>query len=502
MNASSSKTDTIPPDKAVNAAAATATTTAAAAIAATAATAAAAAVPVVESAKLWDQLNAIAVLLCITIVLVGVWASSAMKNTFDDINANWDKHKCSPMIMPFAGFYGHNTADNFSGCMKDIFGDFTGEITSPFGSVLTMFTEILGSFMSALDSLRLSFSTMGGGINVIFQEFTDRINNFYFQLRISAIRIKTLIGRMYAIMFSVMYMGLSGLTAAQSFGDTSLFSFLDTFCFPPETLVSVESKGLLKLEDVRIGDVLLPTRSIVTTKFHFSAKGQPMVQLPSLNGSEPITVSTNHYVWHGRKWILAKDHPAAIPLPPYDRHSLLCLNTTDHCIPIGGHLFCDYDETTNADADTMAMIEERINAKQHQQQQQSKENSPSFHPLTPIRLADGTYRPAHLLTTNMILSTGSRITGILHKQVTEYCHVFSNLTIGSATLVWNSTAETWQRASTLYPVQTFQTPYVFIGLIVTPNSQIELQGNLFTRDYMELCSPDAETFYAEQLNHH
>jgi len=495
MNDSSTKTtDILPPDKASAAAPIT-----------TAATVATAAVPIVESAKLWDQLNAIAVLLCITIVLVGVWASSAMKNTFDDINANWDKHKCSPMIMPFAGFYGHNTADNFSGCMKNIFGDFTGEITSPFGSVLTMFTEILSSFMSAIDSLRTSFATMGGGINVIFQEFTDRISNFYFQLRISAIRIKTLIGRMYAIMFSVMYMGLSGLTAAQSFGDTSLFSFLDTFCFPPETLVSVESKGLLKLEDVRIGDVLLPTKSIVTTKFHFSAKGQPMVQLPSLNGSEPITVSTNHYVWHGHKWILAKNHPAAIPLPPYDRHSLICLNTTDHCIPIGGHLFCDYDETTNADADTMAMIEERINAKQQQQQQQqqeSTENSPSFHPLTPIRLADGTYKFAHLLTTNMILSTGSRITGILHKQVTEYCHVSSNQTIGAATLLWNAEQEIWQRASTLYPVHTFEPPYVFIGLIVTPNSQIELQGNLFTRDYMELCSPDAETFYAEQLNHH
>ena len=473
---------------------------------------AATATAVVESAKLWDQLNAIAILLCITIIFLAVWVSSTMKSTFDDINANWDDHKCSPLIMPFAGFYGHNTADNFNGCMKGIFGDFTGEVTAPFGSVLTMFTQILASFMSSIDSLRVSFATMGGGINVIFQEFTDRISNFYFQLRISAIRIKTLIGRMYAIMFSVLYMGLSGLTAAQSFGDTSLFSFLDTFCFPPETLVSVESKGLLKLEDVRIGDVLLPTKSIVTTKFHFSAKGQPMVQIPSLNGSDPITVSTNHYIWYTHKWILAKDHPSALPVGPYSRHSLICLNTTDHCIPIGGHLFCDYDETASADSATMSMIEERINAKQQpqpqpqqtqqQQSQQSNENSPSLHPLTPIRLADGSYRPAHLLTTNMTLSTGSRITGILHKQITSYCHVSPTLTVGAATLLWNSKTETWQRASTLCSVQTFEKPYVFIGLIVTPNSQIEVQDNWFVRDYMELCSPDAEAFYAEELNHH
>jgi hypothetical protein len=474
---------------------------AATAVAATATTAATA----VQSSKLWDQLNAIAVQGLITIILVIIWGVSTSKNSFDDIAENWDEHRCSPLIMPFASFYGHNTADNFSWCMKDIFGSYTGEVTSPFSSILTMFTEVLGTFMKSIDGLRTSMSTMGGGINVIFQEFTDRIRNFYFQLRMSAIRIKTLIGRMYAIMFSVMYMGLSGLTAAQSFGDTSLFSFLDTFCFPPDTRIQVESKGLIELQEIRIGDVLLPTKSIVTAKFHFSAKGQPMVQIPALNGTEPIVVSTNHYVWHNHKWIAAKDHPSAISVGAYDRHSLICLNTTDHCIPLGGHLFCDYDETAEADSKTMAMIEGRLNGlqqQQSQQQQQQTENTPSLHPLAKIRLHDGSYLPAHLLTTNMTLSTGSRITGIIHKQITEYCYLSNTVCVGSATLLWNAETHLWQRASTLYPVQTFTDPYVFIGLIVTPSSQIELQDNLFIRDYMELCSPDAETFYAEQLNHH
>jgi hypothetical protein len=466
------------------------------------ATVATVATAVQESSKLWDQLNAIAVQGLITIILVVVWSISSTQSNFDDIRENWDKYKCNPLMMPFAGFYGHNTADNFNGCMKDIFGGFTGEVTAPFTSILTVFTEVLGSLMTAVNSIRTSFSTLGGGINVIFQEFTDRIRNFYFQLRLSAIRIKTLIGRMYATMFSVLYMGLSGITAAQSFGDTSLFSFLDTFCFPPETRIHVKSKGLIQLQDVQVGDVLLPTQSIVTTKFHFSAKGQPMVELPSLNGTDPIQVSTNHYIWHDNKWIVAKDHPNAVAIGPYNRHSLICLNTTDHCIPIGGHLFCDYDETSSADSATMTMIEERVNGQASANVNRPRENSPSFHPLTPIRLANGSYSQAHTLTTNTLLSTGARITGILHKQITEYCYISPTVIVGSATLLWNAETHVWQRAHTLYPVQTFKQPYTFIGLIVTPNSQIEVQGALFTRDYMELCSPDAETFYAEQLNHH
>ena len=423
-----------------------------------------------------------------------------MRSSIDDIKNHWDQYRCSPLVMPFASLYGHNTAENFNGCMKDLFGGFTGEITSPFLSILTMFTQVLGSLMEAVNSLRVAGSTMGGGINVIFQEFTDRIRNFFFEVRMSAIRIKTLIGRMYAIMFSVMYMGLSGMTAAQNFGDTALFSFLDTFCFPPETQIQVINKGLIDIQDVRIGDVLFPTNSIVTAKFHFSAKGQSMVQLPSMNGKRPVQVSTNHYVWYNKQWIMAKDHPSAEPIGAYSKHSLLCLNTSDHCIPISGYLFCDYDETSEGDAKTLAMIEERINASPSDGfPPSSHENSPSFHPLTPIRLLDGSYLPVHLLTTNMVLSTGSRITGILHKKVTEYCYVSPTVSIGSATLVWDPTAQLWKRAHTLYPTHTFLTPYVYIGLIVTPTSQIELQENLFVRDYMELCSPDAETFYTTAL---
>jgi len=453
-----------------------------------------------KSALLWDQLNAIPIQGLITLILLGIWYFSSIRSGIDDIKNHWDQYRCSPLIMPFASLYGHNTAENFNGCMKDLFGGFTGEITSPFTSILTMFTEVLGSLMEAVNSIRVAGSTMGGGINVIFQEFTDRIRNFFFEVRMSAIRIKTLIGRMYAVMFSVMYMGLSGISAAQNFGDTTLFSFLDTFCFPPETQIQVVNKGLIDIQNVRIGDVLLPTNSIVTAKFHFSAKGQPMVQLPGMNGKRPVQVSTNHYIWHNNRWIMAKDHPFAESIGAYARHSLICLNTSDHCIPISGYLFCDYDETSEGDEKTMAMIEERVNASPPVHGVSPvHENSPSFHPLTPIRLLDGSYRPVHLLTTDMVLSTGSRITGILHKKISEYCYVSPTVSIGSATLVWDPAEEKWKRAHTLYSTHTFLNPYVYIGLIVTPTSQIEVQDNLFVRDYMELCSPDAEAFYTTAL---
>jgi hypothetical protein len=72
--------------------------------------------------------------------------------------------------------------------------------------------------------------------------------------------------------------------------------------------------------------------------------------------------------------------------------------------------------------------------------------------------------------------------------------------MASATLVWNSSKGEWKRAgarSTIWAIN--QTPAVFISLFVTPSSLIELADGTIIRDSIEICSPDAELYYAEQL---
>jgi hypothetical protein len=336
---------------------------------------------------------------------------------------------------------------------------------------------------------------MGGGIFTIFQDFTDRIMNFFFQLRLSAIRIKNMIFRMQGIMYSMIYMGLSGIKATTNFGNTFLFSFLDTFCFPPETTLHVKGKGLVPIYQVHIGDILMPTESRVTAKFHFAAQGQPMVVL-----KDGIRVSTNHYIKYNGLWIHAVDHPDAWPLGPYDRESLICLDTDNHIIPIGAYEFCDYDETSEADSKTMSFIESRINAKSSPPTHKTlTEASPSLHPETLVKLYDGTAIQASQLRLGQRLSTGDVITGLLHKEVQEVCTLSEGELVGSATLLWNPILQEWQRAGLHTPILRYETPVVFIGLIVLTGSQIELASGTRIRDFLELCSPDAEQFYSESL---
>ena len=447
---------------------------------------------------LWNQTNAIAFLIVFVIILLSSISGISALFNIQHIKDNWANYRCNPLFMPFTGLFGFNTSENFEFCMGKIFASHSAESMDSIGSVFGSFSTILTAVFGSINSLRNTIATLGGGINVVFQEFTDRITMFFFTLRMNAIRLKMMFGRIYALLFSVMYMGMSGITGMSSFTNTFLFSFLDTFCFPGSTEIMVKNGDNIKLtpiKDIKIGDILLPGNSNVTATFSFYAKGQPMVKLGN------TIVSTNHYVLYQGRTIKAEDHPLAISYGVWDSEDYLyCLNTDNHIIPVGLLEFLDYDETSEADGESMRMIEQRIN-------NTPPSNTPypftecgfgvTEHTRIWISRNDGTkiLKPIHDIRVGDMLSTGAQVVGLIHKQITECCMV-DGIEITPSTLFWNGS--TWIRFGEVYPVQTIPA-CTSIALIVTPNSQIELENGMYVRDYMELCSPDAEMYYTQHL---
>ena len=446
---------------------------------------------------LWSISNAIFVLILIVILfLIGLTAVGTMAD-FNRVKRDWANYRCNPLIMPFAGFFGENTKTNFEFCMGKIFTTHSQSYLGSVASIFTKFTTILSSMMDSVSSLRNVIASLGGGINVVFQEFTERISMFFFRLRLSAIRMKSLFMRMYAILFSVMYMGLSGISGMSSFTNTYLFSFLDTFCFPEETPLIVEGRGRTPICEVKIGDVLLPGRARVTATFQFEARGQPMVQLG------PVTVSTNHYVLHEGRRIKAGDHPHAIALGPWRSEKLLyCLNTDTHYIPVEYVTFMDYDETSAGDQETMQWVDRTVNGftATHDTTAIFQEYGGAVDSSTVIQTVHGPCEAKKIRVGDQ-LTTGAVVAGTIVKEVTEGVTLPSGEWVTASTLVWDNAENQWVRASVRYPsrVKVHDKPIQAISFVVTPNSQIELGSGIRIRDYMEVCSPDAEQYYAKYL---
>ena len=457
-------------------------------------------ISIVSSHELWSFSNALMFLIILVIVIMVAVTGMSAVSQVKGVSNDWAKYRCNPMVMPFAGLFGYNAKENFDFCMNTIFTNFSMPFIGSIGSIFQQFSTMLQSIFSSLNGLRNSVATMGGGINIIFQEFTDRISNFFFQLRLSAITLRTLFGRLYAVLFSVMYMGLSGITGVSSFTNTFLFSFLDTFCFPGHTELMVQDKSKngfhrAPIKDIKIGDVLLPGQSVVTATFQFYSKGQEMVQLG------PVTVSTNHYVLHEGQYIMAGDHPHAIHIGAWNSDDLLyCVNTSNHHIPVEFLTFMDYDETSEGDKETLNFIDSRVNGftKPKNKDYTYKDSCFAIEEHRVIKTTSGP-KAAKDITVGDKLSTGSEVVGLIRREITEVCTLPNGIELTPATLYWNQSANQWNRCGEDYTWTTLPTKKEWVSFVVVPHSQIELEDGTIVRDYMELCSPDAEQYYSQYL---
>lgn len=426
------------------------------------------------------------------LILISIWIGLLSGADIQDVKQNWPKYRCRPNIMPFASFYGHNTAENFQFCLMNMFGDEMGTALGPVFQILGQLISSLVLLIQVANSIRLQFATMMGGVNTLFSNFADRFKQLMSAVQMSAYRMKLIMGRLYGAFFAMIYMSIAGMTAMQNFTETSLFSFLDTFCFDPDTHVLIESKGSIAVKDVRIGDIFEKTGGKVTSAFQFKADGQPMVELPG-----KIIVSTNHFINYRGAWIPAGSHPDAKQIDSWaggKERPLICFNTSDHKIPVGEYVFLDYDETEEGDEKTMEWIDEKLNGYKTKRLRDYSYSS-CAHASTLVRMADGSSKSIVDIQLGDRLTTGT-VTGLVKKVVTSECELPSGDLCAPGLCCW--TGQKWERAGERYEIHETK-PQIMYSLVVLHSATFETAKGAFVRDYVEVHSPEAEQFYAEAI---
>ena len=424
-------------------------------------------------------------------ICISIWVGLISLADVDEVRKNWPQYRCKPSIMPFAAFYGYPTAENFNFCIQNMMGS---ELGSAFGPLFVILGSIVTSIVTLIqvaNSIRVQFATMMGGVNMLFQNFADRFKQLLSAVSMTGYRMKLIFGRLYGAFFAMIYMSISGMAAMQNFTQSVLFDFLDTFCFDPDTLVEIQEKGSIPIKDVKIGDVFIKTKGRVTATFQFESDGQQMVSLPG-----NIVVSTNHYVNYLGKWVMAVDHPEAQPAPRWaggKERPLICLNTTDHRLPVGHYMFMDYDETEEGDEETMAYTEKILNGSSSSTKHSFEYNT-CVNSQTEIKMKDGSVKPIESVQLSDELSTG-KVIGIIKKQTKECCKTNTNEYVTPGLLLWQG--KKWIRAGEVFPIETLQHDQVFYSLVVLKSAQLETSKGLHMRDYVEVHSPETEQFYTK-----
>jgi hypothetical protein len=442
-----------------------------------------------------------------TLIFIGALVGFSKLADFDKIKQNWEKYRCRPDVMLMANYYGHDSTENMEFCLKNGFDERAKAAIGPFYTYLKGFVEILMTMLNSINSIRMIFATIVGSVTKVFSEFSARIQALFYRIQMTAIRLKFLMGRVFATMYAVVFMGMAGIKATQNFGNTFLFKFLDTFCFDPDTQVEIKGKGKIPISHVRIGDEFMGGERVTST-FQFNADGQPMVSLPrdKLTGNDGIIVSTNHYVLYNNRWIKAVDHPDARPVADWAggvNRPLICFNTNTNSFPIGQYTFRDYDETEAGDEEAMEMAMKMLNGKRERERKGgdkpvSTSSIMACSADTMICLKHSVFPvPASSINLGTQLTNGE-VVGIVKKVCSEVCYFYGER-FAPATAVWCNDTNKWRRVSEFNPIVKLQESEIFYSFVVTPSACIQTEKGTIFRDYVEVHSPDLELPYAASI---
>jgi hypothetical protein len=430
----------------------------------------------------------------LVVFLIGIFLALEYLSDMAHIKEHWAEYRCQPQMMPLAGFFGYSVNENFEFCLQQIIQENTKGVTTPFATGMFGFTDILSNLMNSANSFRVMLATLVGGVVKIISEFKARMTALMGRIKLTAGRMKAMMYRIYGTMFAVIYMGLSAQTGILNFGDSFIFQFIDTFCFPPEQPIILESGDTLPISEILVGDILQGGHRVETI-YKFAADGQTMVELGS-----GVQVSSNHFVSLNGSWVMAKDHPDAKPIDPWaggPERPLICLTTHDHILPVGDYIFADYDETDEANAETQGWVDMSLNGRRKSTPHPNVSYEIGCPAATMVKTIDG-FKPLYEIKLGDKMNERDTVVGIQVSKISDFSRLSDTQRIARGALIWDTKKGEWTRAYSMLP-DAVSGPTEVIALFVSPGAKYEIQGGFIVRDAMEVYSPDTKKLYAEAL---
>jgi hypothetical protein len=444
----------------------------------------------------------------ITGLLIVEFVILVFGTTVAQIGNDWPRYRCKPYIMPLASLFGHDSAENFQFCMKESYTSESSQSFAPLYAILSQFTGTVGIMVDTANGMRQLLGNFMTTTKTFVWNVKAKIDALLFQLRLSFLKMQTLMNRVYGTMYSIVWMGTSALTAGTNLSENDLVKFLFEFCFHPDTIIRMADGVDKRIADIRVGDTvtdgLFPRRVIST--FRFNGFRTPMVRI----GRDIL--SAKHLVrYPNATWGPAEGYPDAIPVPVIPE--LVCLNVEGHrFVTAAGLLVADYDESESPNTVLAAQLAAQgaLNggASATTSGRSCVPRDPlvanyalGVDPTTKVELEDSTWIPMSEVEVGERLYGGLEVVGVVEEETEHVCSV-EGIHMTPAQLVWYTKTSGWNRAIHLNGDSTTSEPQTFRQVITATVGPIHVRKDgkdLWIRDYREAPLPEMEDAYLEDV---
>ncbi len=424
----------------------------------------------------------------ITAILVGLCVALIATFTVVGISNDWPRQRCSPLFMPFAELFGYDASENFKFCITNMMQAQSSDYFAPIYSLMGEYGTSMGVVVDTINGFRKILGTFKLSANQYFGNVAAKVQSLMFQIRLTFMKMQTLMGRVYGTFYSIIWMGTSAITAGLSLSDNSLVNFMFDFCFHPNTLVRLADGSEQTIDSLQIGQILEGGRRI-TSRFQFSGTRTPMVQIG------PDILSASHMVQHAGTWIPASQHPAAVASPSLP--VLYCLNVEGHQFVLASGLqVADYDESSHA------AVEHQVQTVASAALNGGIVTAPTTYTLgfdstASVQMSDGSWKSASEVKLGDHIVGNQAIVGIVEETCTP--HIHQGFLLAPGQLLHQDGV--WKRAGTL-GLPTGE-PSVLLQFITDRAGPLLLRDNHgiqhWVRDYREAPLPEMEDPYQAAL---
>jgi hypothetical protein len=129
-----------------------------------------------------------------------------LTNGMKHIEDNWILYRCNPLIMPFAGYFGHDADKNFGVCVGEMQKDSMGIFLAPITAGHHALSSGMGQLSDQMQSIRKLQGSlrpaMAGNFFSIFNIFGNIISAFHKFIN----GFKDLLMRLLAVMATMLYL--------------------------------------------------------------------------------------------------------------------------------------------------------------------------------------------------------------------------------------------------------------------------------------------------------
>jgi hypothetical protein len=141
----------------------------------------------------------------IFIVFISLQLFNILAIGIKNMKDNWAIYRCNPMILPFAGMFGHNGLDNFTYCIQNMNMNFMPYLMDPLNYIVNNITTTGEQYSSALTGFVSMGSGMSSGVQGMAEDGLAVLVNIFIVFQTMIIKLRDTFSKIVAVIVVLTY---------------------------------------------------------------------------------------------------------------------------------------------------------------------------------------------------------------------------------------------------------------------------------------------------------